>query len=970
MSTARSASINEYVAHGWYLVELRPADKRPVRAEWNARAVCERTNHEVAFAERVAAGQASVGLALAFSGLVAIDIDDIGRARVWLADHGVDLDALMRAPDAVRRESGRPNRTLLLYRSDAPLRTRKVAEAGIEFLCATAQGLTTQIAIPPSINPKSQQPYHWVGDWRQPVELPAALRAAWESVGSSDVDPGRRATPPDSKSGIVGAVCRSYDPREEFPHSALPPPIYKAMCENFAPGIGDRYCYRKAASGRADGIAILPDGALQIFDATFPGGGVGSMNILDLMRLALWDHLDSDSDREKPANERPSYRQLVEALRDESRVREDLERQAALEQAERLKDFEALGPDDTVIKSVPPAQHLCTDQANAQRIMEHFGGKLMSSAGGVFYAWSGTHWKPDDGEARRIACNLSAIVAQEAKEARAKAEAAWKALDPGLAQAAAEHPRKSALGKTPAGQRALELVAVAESLDAWSRRCEAKSTQDAALGMLRELIQVPSDKLDANERLLSCESGTVDLRTGELKPHDPQDFITKYCPVRYDPSARAPRFEAFVAEIMGGDGTCATFLQRWFGYCATGSMREQKFVVHIGPGANGKGTLLTAISDVLGGYAGTASIGLFTAKNGDERHTTEIAELLGRRMVTAHEPDDCSELREGLIKQLTGADPITARFMRRDNFTFQPTCKIQLLTNHKPEIRGTDFGIWRRVLLVPYPTRFGSADQIAAGNADRLRDESLADTLRAEREGIYTWLVSGAVEWYRAGLAPPDAVLAAGHGYQMEQDRVSQFVEDCCQRARDAWTPITDGNVGLYATYDDWCKQSGYRPLGKNKFLAELERAIPLCRREDRTASSGKTRRTVRGMRGVKLLNTPDFDELAPTDARRDRAADADAKQSQAGSVDDGAWLDADGSVEPTGSESIEIPCSNRDQAQQVEPFVRGMDTERELGGRGTRTIRVKNLTPEEAASLTEQCRQIGVTARIMSTPT
>jgi putative DNA primase/helicase len=318
-STARAVRMAQYRAHGWPLVKLRPDTKKPFCLGWNTQEVCDVTTQDDTFAEQVAAGKASVGLGVAHARLAAVDVDDMEKARPWFAEHGVDLDALMSAPDAVRRESGRPNRTLLLYRVDAPLRTRKVPTAGIEFLCATSEGLTTQIAIPPSVNPTSKQEYVWVGDWRRPPKLPEALLQVWESVGATDVDPERKATPPDEKSGIVGAICRAYDPREEFPHSVLPPELYKEMCETVAPGAGDRYAYLKAASGRRDGLKVLEDGAIQIFDATFPGG-VGSMNIFDFMRLALYEP-DSKEDLARPMQDRPSYRQLVKALQDEPRVR-------------------------------------------------------------------------------------------------------------------------------------------------------------------------------------------------------------------------------------------------------------------------------------------------------------------------------------------------------------------------------------------------------------------------------------------------------------------------------------------------------------------------------------------------------------------------------------------------------------------------------------------------------------------------
>jgi len=354
--------------------------------------------------------------------------------------------------------------------------------------------------------------------------------------------------------------------------------------------------------------------------------------------------------------------------------------------------------DLTPIGEVPRAHHLCTDQANANRIKDAFGKKLISVAG-RFHAWTGTHWAHDEGQAARYAAKLSNLVKVEAKAARGILDEALKVVDPALIEAAVKHPVKNALGTSEAGAHILVKKAIVEALQNWSVQCEMKSTQDAAIGLLRKLLTVEVNKLDRDPWALNCLNGTVDLRTGELKAHDPSDYITRCVPVKFDPAAKAPRFECFLREIMGNDEPRVRFLQRWFGYGATGDVREQKFVVHSGPGGNGKGTLLTAVTDVLGECVGTAAPGLLASTGGNERHPTEIADLFGRRMVTAHENDDVAVLREGFIKQATGGDKLKGRWMRGDFFEFSPTHKLQLLTNHRPQIKGQDFGIWRRILL-------------------------------------------------------------------------------------------------------------------------------------------------------------------------------------------------------------------------------------------------------------------------------
>ncbi|HEX7082358.1 MAG TPA: phage/plasmid primase, P4 family [Gammaproteobacteria bacterium] len=513
-------------------------------------------------------------------------------------------------------------------------------------------------------------------------------------------------------------------------------------------------------------------------------------------------------------------------------------------------------PADAVpIGDVPAAQHLNTDQANAVRIRKAFGEKLIA-ANSRFHWWTGTHWAFDEGEAHRCAGRLSAIVRAEARRVRKRVEAKRAEIGE-LIQAALDHPRKHPLGSTPEGAEYERLLSQAETLEKWSVRCEMKPAQDAALGLLRKQLTIPAEALDADPWALNCLNGTIDLRTGELREHNPADYITRIAPVEYDPNASAPRFERFLDEITDGNRPLAAFLQRWFGYCATGDVREQKFVIHIGQGANGKGTLLELVASVLGDYAGAAPPSLLTSSGRGERHPTEIADLLGKRMVTAHETDDGAVLREGFVKQLTGNDRLKARYMRGDFFEFAPTHKVQLLTNHKPQIKGQDFAIWRRVLLVPYPVKFGSVGEVESGKATAPRDDALPEALAAERAGVLRWIVEGTVEWHRGGLRPPDCVLAAGLEYQSEQDRVGQFVNECCELDREAWTPINGSGFdsAVFPAYVQWCREAGYQHLGRGRFMDELERCVPFFRRESRKVEGeAGRRRSCSGVVGIRVL--------------------------------------------------------------------------------------------------------------------
>lgn len=508
-------------------------------------------------------------------------------------------------------------------------------------------------------------------------------------------------------------------------------------------------------------------------------------------------------------------------------------------------------PPAATVQSVPTAQHLCTDQANAQRLQQHFGNRLIVCAGS-FHAWDGTRWKLDDSLAQRYACELSTIVRAEADNMRAQAAAAQQGVNAAELAAHLQHPRLAPLRAGETGSKVYDLTEVADALDTWSKKCEMKNVQDAALGMLKKLLKVEAADLDADPWLLNCANGTLDLRTGALREHRSSDLITKVVPVAYDSAATAPRFQAFMAEIFSGDMALVEFLARWFGYAATGSTREQKLIFHWGKGSNGKTTLIEVIEAVLGDYATTAPPGLLTAKNGDERHPAEIADLHGRRLVTASESEEGSKLREAFIKLTTGGDKLKGRRLYGQLFQFTPTHKLQLLTNHKPEIRGSDFGIWRRILLVPYLLRFGSPDQLAKGDADRLSDPTLKEALMGELPGVLSWLVDGARRWYADGaLRPPAVVLAAGAEYRTEQDRVGEFVRDCCRLDIAAWVAVSV----LYRGYQVWCVDSGIHPLSRRRFMNEVERAVP--------GFQSQKRGGIRGVIGL-ALESPAFGSHPP----------------------------------------------------------------------------------------------------------
>jgi P4 family phage/plasmid primase-like protien len=306
-------------------------------------------------------------------------------------------------------------------------------------------------------------------------------------------------------------------------------------------------------------------------------------------------------------------------------------------------------------------------------------------------------------------------------------------------------------------------------------------------------IPVQPEELDADRWLLNCKNGTLDLRTGELRPHDRTDLLTQDIPVAYDSTAQCPIWDAFLNRIMAGNQNVISFLQRAMGYALTGVIREHVLLILWGKGRNGKSTFLNTLRALLGPYALKAPSELLLVSNHD-RHPTERADLFGKRFVAAIETEQGRRLAEVFVKEATGGDPIRARRMREDFWEFWPTHKVFLATNHKPVIKGTDNAIWERIRLVEFKVVIPKNE----------RDTTLPDKLQAELPGILRWAVSGCLDWQRDGLGEPDEVQKATAGYRTEMDVLGQFITECCLVGPNYRIKAAD----LYDAYKRWCEQN------------------------------------------------------------------------------------------------------------------------------------------------------------------
>jgi putative DNA primase/helicase len=412
-----------------------------------------------------------------------------------------------------------------------------------------------------------------------------------------------------------------------------------------------------------------------------------------------------------------------------------------------------------------------TDLGNSERFIVRHGVEILYCyAWGKWLVWTGPRWERDEGgKVYRLAKATVRSMYQEAAEAE----------DEGERKALAQHATRS----------------------------EAEARIRAMLELAKSEEPVSPEELDARPWLLNVQNGTVDLRSGILRPHRQEDLITKLAPFEYDPDATAPTWEAFLEQILP-DEELRAFVQRAVGYSATGDTSEQCMFINHGAGANGKSTFQEAIAAALGDYAMRAPTEMLLARR-TSGIPNDVARLKGARFVAASETEEGRRLAESLIKDLTGQDTITARFMRAEWFDFKPTHKLWLSTNHKPEIRGTDNAIWRRIRLIPWTVTIPPEEQ----------DKKLPAKLRDELPGILAWIMQGCLDWQRNGLRPPEEVRRATGRYRAEMDVLAAFIDGECIVAEHA----TATAKALYSAYKAWCEEFGERPETQRRFGGRLK---------------------------------------------------------------------------------------------------------------------------------------------------
>ncbi|NMC31566.1 MAG: hypothetical protein GYA36_03765 [Veillonellaceae bacterium] len=423
------------------------------------------------------------------------------------------------------------------------------------------------------------------------------------------------------------------------------------------------------------------------------------------------------------------------------------------------------------------------DLGNARRFtMEHGRDVRFVEKLGGFLVWDGARWGIDeDGEIDRLAKQTITQLKIDAMDEP----------DPIKRKAMLRHAGASS--KLPRIRAMVEL---------------AKSERP---------IAAKQGDFDREPWLLCVKNGTLDLKTGTLRPHRREDMLTKMAPVMFDPDAKCPNFERFMLSITGGDADLVLYLQKYIGYSLSGSTEDQSWLLLYGTGSNGKSTLLDVLRLLLGEYACNVPTSTLLAKKNDAA-SNDIAMMKGSRVVTAAESEAGRHLAEGLIKQVTGGDQVSARFMFREFFSYVPECKIFFATNHRPNIKGTDDGTWRRMRSIPFTQQFRDVREYPNTPAHLQKDLKLRDKLIAELPGILAWAVRGCLLWQMGGLTPPAAVSAATADYRAEMDVLAAFLDDACIVGKSERSDAT----ALYQAFHDWCEENGEQLRTQRDFSRDL----------------------------------------------------------------------------------------------------------------------------------------------------
>ena len=418
-----------------------------------------------------------------------------------------------------------------------------------------------------------------------------------------------------------------------------------------------------------------------------------------------------------------------------------------------------------------------TDLGNGKRLVDMFRASIRYCyPWKAWLVWNGKHWDVDkSGKLQRYARKVIDSIYEDA----------------GIEEDLEERKR-------------LLLFAIkSESTSSFNNMIELACSEEG--------ISILPETFDTDPWLFNVQNGTLDLRTGLLRPHAQNEFITKISPVTFDPAAECLEWKRFLNSIFNNNQNIIEYIQRKSGYILTGVTREEDLDILYGIGGNGKSKLTGALIYLMGDYHTKANIETIqaTKQQSSGCASSDVACLKGARLVTVSEPEKGTHLNESRVKDLTGRDPIKARQLYQEPFEFMPEFKLWLYTNFKPIIRGQDRGIWRRIKLIPFEVCI----------PDEQQDKNLDIKLQAEAAGILNWCLEGCLKWQKDGLKVPDEILQATAEYKDEMDVFGEFFKDCCVLEKGA----VEYSLPLHTVYKVWCGIQDYNPYSLKKFISNLE---------------------------------------------------------------------------------------------------------------------------------------------------
>jgi putative DNA primase/helicase len=444
--------------------------------------------------------------------------------------------------------------------------------------------------------------------------------------------------------------------------------------------------------------------------------------------------------------------------------------------AASLEDPPYIGPAATI--GSEPKSYPLTDLGNAERLVDKFGGDLRYCAPfNRWLAWDGRRWLQDETGGKAVR------------------SAAVETVRGILAEAA---------GTSDDDER--------KKVAAWALASESAKRIKDMIDLARTMGPVPvlPHELDQGRSLVNLANGTLDMRTFEMRPHERLDMLTRVIDVPYDSEADCPKWISFLDVALQNDAAIQRYLWKACGYSLTGEVSEKCFFFLYGnKGDNGKSVFVNLLMHVLGPYAERVPTETLMAKMQGGGVPNDVAKLRAARCVAAAEAGEGKRLNEELVKELTGNDVITARFMRGEWFDFRPQFKIWMTGNYKPTIRGQDDAMWKRVRLIPF---------VHSVPVDQQNKRLTAELVEEETAGILAWMIEGCMAWRKEGLVAPSSIVAAVDAYRSDMDDLGKFLEDCTTEGE--YKEV--GALKLYQAYEKWSEINGMKPLNNTNFGRRL----------------------------------------------------------------------------------------------------------------------------------------------------